>query len=138
MGLLDFLKKPGSGAESGGLPSSGPSQAVMGPPGVGSPPGMGSSPFASLSNPQMPPARPMFPQTEQLSPSAPFGSAPFSRSSELQDVQMPQTQPSAVMGDDLGRKIGHLEDRMEIMNEKLDLIMRELRNIYEQGSVRRI
>ena len=133
MGMLDIFKKkpaepfPTQGAEAGGTAISGISQ-LEGPPGFKQP-GMGA--------PGAPPAMPMFPQSQPIPASSPFERSPFSPSGEMMEVQR-SASTQAVSADDLGKRIGHLEDKMEIMNEKLDLILRELRNIYEQGAARRI
>ncbi len=52
-------------------------------------------------------------------------------------VQPSQPAAAQAASDDTVRRINHLEDKMEIMNEKLDLILREIRNIYETGAGRR-
>jgi hypothetical protein len=145
MGLLDIFKKKAapSAGEMAAVPAMQAISSARGPPGMGMP-GLSSPPGAGTpSRPPMPgapSATPMFPQTQPLTPSAPFGPGKFSPIQELKEVQTVPSYPAQVAAptSDLGKKIGHLEDRMEIMNEKLDLILRELRNIYERGAGRRI
>jgi hypothetical protein len=65
-----------------------------------------------------------------------FQREPFSPTAELREIQTfnPQSMgQQAVPSDDLGRRISHLEDKIGIVNEKLDLILRELRNLYDVG-----
>jgi hypothetical protein len=133
MGLLDFLKrKPGQDlGESTAVPAMdaiSSAQMPMGPSGMGM---QGNRPPGA---PTMPTATPMFPQTKQMSPSSAFQS--FSPTSELQEVQTSPSYQQAPMptSNDLDKRMNHIEDKIEIMNEKLDLIMRELRNLYERGS----
>ena len=70
-----------------------------------------------------------------------FPQGNFSPTSELREVQFQPAQAQAsspVPSDDFGRRLDHLQDKMEIMNEKLDMILREIRNIYETGAGRRV
>ena len=84
----------------------------------------------------------MFPQSSPQGPMSGFSREQFSPSTELREIQVfnPQSMPSqqAMHSDDMGRRISHLEDKIEIVNEKLDLILRELRNLYEAGAGRRV
>ncbi len=143
MGLFDFLKRaPTPTAEGMGMAAPMGLPGAQAPPtlgiqGIGAPPGFGapSQTPSFLGGPQ---AMPMFPQNQPM-PSLPFSGQAFSPTAELREIQTSITPTQvAAPSDDLGRKIGHLEDKMEIMNEKLDLILREIRNIYEREVGRRI
>lgn len=85
-------------------------------------------------------AVPMFPQSQPSGPMPGFSREPFSPTAELREVQGfgPQQQSPSVPSDDMGRKISHIEDKMEIINEKLDLILRELRHLYDSSAGRRL
>jgi len=141
MGLFDLFrrKEQAEPPSMGGMAARTAITAISGaPPGFEEYPGMRASTVPTPpGTPPVPAAFPMFPQTQSMSPPSLRGQG-FSPSAELMEAQGNIPQSPTVQTDDLGRRISHLEDKMELMNEKLDLILRELRNIYESSVGRRI
>lgn len=127
MSLLDDLKsKIFKGPE--GPPPGTPAVRPMAPPPFGPPdlsrgiPSVGVSPPPGISAP--------FP-----TPSAEPTLTPFSPGAEISSFMptQPQVQEfrtEVASSKDIVRLVERLEDRVDLMNEKIDLILRELRNIY--------